>query len=197
MTKAEIIDFFNHHAPDWDANMVRNEEVIKTILDNAGVTAGKSVLDVACGTGVLIPDYLSRGVSSVTAIDIADEMVKIAKNKFTADNVNIICGDIEEACFSHGFDCIVVYNAFPHFPDPEKLVKKLITLLNPDGTLTVAHGMSRERLLLHHSGSAGKISIPLISEEELAGLFKPELDIITKISDEKMYQVVGMNITVK
>lgn len=197
MTKAEIINFFNHHAPAWDADMVRNEEVIKKILDNAGVTAGKSVLDVACGTGVLIPDYLNRGVSSVTAIDIADEMVKIAKNKFTADNVDIICGDIEEACFSHGFDCIVVYNAFPHFPDPERLVKKLISLLNPGGTLTVAHGMSRERLLLHHGGSAGKISIPLISEDELAGLFKPELNVTTKISDAKMYQVVGLNTTVK
>lgn len=193
MTKAEIIDFFNRCAANWDADMVRNEEVINTILDNAGIMSGKTVLDVACGTGVLIPDYLDREVLSVTGIDIADEMVKIAKNKFTADNVEIICGDIEEACFPHGFDCIVVYNAFPHFPDPKRLVKKLISLLNPGGTLTVAHGMSREKLTRHHSGSACKISIPLICEDELAGLFEPELKVTTKISDEKMYQVTGRN----
>ena len=56
----EVIAFFNRLAPDWDAEMIRNDAVIDVILDNARVTGGKDVLDVACGTGVLIPDYLKR-----------------------------------------------------------------------------------------------------------------------------------------
>lgn len=194
MTKSDVIDFFNHYAAGWDADMVRNDDIINLILDNGEIGPGKTVLDVACGTGVLIPDYLKRNVKSVTAVDIADEMVKIAKKKFPQENVEIICGDIEEALFSQGFDCIVVYNAFPHFPEPKRLVKGLISLLNPGGTLTIAHGMSREALMHHHKGPAGKISIPLMSEGELAGLFEPELKVTTKISDERMYQVVGKNI---
>lgn len=51
--------------------MIRNEPVIRTILDNAGIRAGVDVLDVACGTGVLFPDYLARDVHSVTGVDIA------------------------------------------------------------------------------------------------------------------------------
>ena len=70
----DVIEFFDRLAPGWDADMVRREDVIAKILDNAEVSAGKSVLDVACGTGVLIPDYLARGVSGVTAIDIAPSM---------------------------------------------------------------------------------------------------------------------------
>ena len=63
--KKEVIEFFDRLASDWDAGLIRNEEIINTILDNAGVTAGKDVLDVACGTGVLIPDYLKRKVRSL------------------------------------------------------------------------------------------------------------------------------------
>jgi demethylmenaquinone methyltransferase/2-methoxy-6-polyprenyl-1,4-benzoquinol methylase len=70
INQEKIVEFFDRLAPQWDADMIRNDEVINKILDNANVTEGKSVLDVACGTGVLIPDYLERKVSSVTAIDI-------------------------------------------------------------------------------------------------------------------------------
>ncbi len=61
MSKQDIIEFFDGFAPQWDADMVRDEEVIATILDHAGIKTGVSVLDVACGTGVLVPDYLSEG----------------------------------------------------------------------------------------------------------------------------------------
>lgn len=47
----DIIEFFDKYAQGWDEHMIRNEEVIKEILDNAGVRRGSRVLDVACGTG--------------------------------------------------------------------------------------------------------------------------------------------------
>ena len=47
MSKQDIIEFFDGFAPQWDADMVRDEMVITTILDNAGITSGVSVLDVA------------------------------------------------------------------------------------------------------------------------------------------------------
>ena len=51
--KQDVVAFFNRCAPSWDENMIRNEEVITKILDNGGVVKDVSVLDVACGTGVL------------------------------------------------------------------------------------------------------------------------------------------------
>ena len=68
MNKQDVIRFFDRLAPQWDADMVRNETVIAKILDGAGIRSGIHVLDVACGTGVMIPDYLSRGVASVTML---------------------------------------------------------------------------------------------------------------------------------
>lgn len=191
MEKKDIIEFFDMCAPEWDADMIRNDEIINTILDNAKVCAGKDVLDVACGTGVLIPDYLTRKVNSVTAIDISPEMVKIAKKKFQQDNVQIICGDVETQQFERKFDCIVVYNAFPHFSQPENLIKILTVHLKKGGVLTVAHGMSRAQIDRCHAGKASRVSMGLMCEDELAEIFGKHLEVFVKISDEKMYQVAG------
>ena len=118
----DVIAFFDERAGEWDAGMVRSDEKIGRILDNAKVTAGSRVLDIACGTGVLIGDYLRRNVESVTAVDISPEMIRIARKKFPQENVTVLCGDAAQAHFPAPFDCIVIYNAFPHFPEPERLL---------------------------------------------------------------------------
>ena len=194
ISKAEVIRFFDRFAPQWDADMVIDDEITALILDNAGVSKGKHCLDVACGTGVLTPYYLEREVGSVTGVDLSSEMIRIAKSKFTQPNVTLICGDIETQVLGQEFDCVVVYNSFPHFPDPEKLVAVLTGLLAPGGMLTVAHGMSRDRLNLHHSGAASRVSIGLLSVESLGGIFSKHLEVTTLIDNERMYQVAGRRI---
>ena len=189
MEKKDVAEFFDRCAPWWDDDMIRNEILITTILDNAGIKDGMDVLDVACGTGVLFPDYLQRGVESVTGIDISPEMAKIAAQKFP--EVRVICGDVEEAQFDRQFDAVMVYNAFPHFPDPARLIEALARVVKPGGRLSVAHSMSREKLQQHHSGRASKVSIDLIHEKELASLFAPFFDVDVIISNDRMYQVAG------
>lgn len=191
MNKQDVITFFDHYASSWDAKMIRNESVINTILDHGGVSTDCTVLDVACGTGVLFPDYLQRNVKSVTAVDISPEMTRIASRKYPGSPINVICGDIETISLTQRFDCCMVYNAFPHFPDPEHLVATLAFHLAPGGTLSVAHGMSREQINRHHEGTASKVSIGLLSEQELAHIFSKYLEVTTVISNETMYQVCG------
>ena len=191
--KQNVKEFFDQYAPTWDAEMIKDDRKIDLILDNAAVREGKNILDVACGTGVLIPYYLKRKVASVTAIDISPKMCGICADKFSCDErVKVICGDAETEEFGKLFDCIVVYNAFPHFPDPEGLISRLASLLNPRGILTVAHGMSREKIDRHHSGSASTISNGLMTAEELSDLFRKYLSLRLAISNDMMYQVVGV-----
>lgn len=193
MDKKDVIAFFDRCAPSWDAEMVKDDAIIEKILDNAQVGEGMDILDVACGTGVMIPYYLKRNASSVTGIDISPEMAKIAAEKFENEpNVTVIRGDVEEVAFDRKFDRIVVYNAFPHFPNPKHLIKTLSALLKEDGRLTVAHGASREAIDAHHSGSASKVSNGLMRAEELVKLFSPYVDVEVMISNEKMYQVSGV-----
>ena len=157
-------------APSWDAGLIRSDRKINIILDNAGVREGSRVLDVACGTGVLIPDYIRRG-ADVTGIDISPEMIKLAERKYVlGTGVRFICGDVEAADVGQGFDAIVaLQRALPHFPDPERLITHLSGLLAEGGVLTVAHGMSREKIDAHHHGSASKVSMGLMRRRTACG----------------------------
>ena len=191
MRQQDVISFFDRLAPQWDADMIRHDDIISYILDNAQVGPDKDVLDVACGTGVLIPDYLSRNVASVTAVDIAPEMVKICRSKFPQENVTVLCGDVETLPIDKEFDCVMVYNAFPHFPEPARLIERLSSLVKEGGTLTIAHGMSRAQIDNHHSGAASRVSIGLMDENALAAMFRRHLRLTVKISNDRMYQVTG------
>ena len=189
--KKEVIEFFDKCAPGWDACMIRNDDIIQMILDNAGVKKDSKVLDVACGTGVLIPDYLSRDVSAVTAIDISSEMIKIAQSKFKDKRVEFICADVMEYDLCDGYDSVVIYNAFPHFTQPDRLIEILSGKLKAGGRITVAHGMSCEKIDAHHKGRAYKVSDGLMEADRLADIFKKYTNVINVISDDNMYQVVG------
>lgn len=192
MKQKDVIEFFDRMAPRWDADMIRSDSIIEKILDGAQVRAGCDVLDVACGTGVLFPDYLARNVGSITAVDIAPEMVRIAREKFPQENVTVLCADVETVEFDRKFDCVMVYNAFPHFPEPARLIAVLADLLKPGGTLTIAHGMSRAMIDHRHEGPASKVSVGLMSEHALAAIFRRHLQLTVKISDDRMYQVTGV-----
>ena len=193
MEKKDVIEFFDRCAPSWDAEMIKSDVKINKILDNTEVGEGMDILDVACGTGVMFPYYLQRNVASVTGIDISPEMAKIAAAKYAGESkVQVICGDVEEYAFGRKFDRIVVYNAFPHFPYPKRLIKTLAGLLKEDGRLTIAHGMSREAIDGHHSGAASKVSNGLMSAESLKRIFDAHFDVEVVISNRHMYQVSGV-----
>ena len=193
MNKTDVISFFDSIAAGWDSVQADRTEIINRILDNAGIAEGQDVLDVACGTGILFPFYMQRNVASVTGIDISHEMARLAAEKHAdIENIKVICGDVEQTVFDKKFDSIVVYNAFPHFPDPEALIARLSSLLKEGGRLTNAHGDSREKIDDHHKGAASKVSNGLMHAESLKQLFVPFFDVEIMISNDLMYQVTGI-----
>ncbi len=190
MDKDKVVSFFDACAGSWDDELIRNDDVIATILNIAEVKENSTVLDVACGTGVLFPDYLKRKVAAVDAIDISAQMVKKAKAKYP--QINVICGDAEEYCFYKEFDCIIIYNAFPHFINENKLFENLTRYLKQGGRLTVAHGMSRADILKCHSGKASHISKELPNVNVLADSMKAFVNVDVAISNDDMYIVSGV-----
>ena len=189
MDKNQVITFFDKRASDWDCHQERNEETIAFILDKGEITKGKKVLDVACGTGILFSDYLNRG-ADVSGVDISSGMLRIAKKKFP--DIQLICEDAEEYEFEKDYDSVMIYNAFPHFSNPEKLIGNLGKALKIGGRLTVAHGMSEIELAKCHSTVAKNISLPLPSKEKLADMMSEIFAVDVIISDDEKYIVSGL-----
>lgn len=191
MNKNKIISFFNALAPDWDKETIKEAEKINLILDLAGIRKGSSVLDVACGTGVLIQDYLDRQAEYICGVDFSSEMIAAAIKKFkNSHKTELFCDDIESFSSDRKFDCAMIYNAFPHFTNTKAIIRNIASLLKPGGRLTVAHNMGIEMLSKHHSGVAADISRPLITADEMQKLFSEEnLETDVKISEEGIYVV--------
>ncbi len=191
MNKKEVAAYFDRQAPTWDAHMVTDDEKIRLILDAADVKRHSCVPDVACGTGVLFPYYLARDVSRVIGVDLSPEMVRIAARKQHDPRVEVICGDIEALPVHLQCDCCVVYNAFPHFEQPARLIARLARWIRPGGRLTVAHSMGLDALRRHHAGRAEQVSREMLAPGALAGLFAPWFDVLAAAADEEKYLVCG------
>jgi len=88
-----------------------------------------SILDVGCGPGHHTIAFLNQG-KTVTALDVADEMVELTKEKVSQLNKNDECefivSDYMEHEFDKKFDAIAVLGFFDYVSDPVTVLKKLI-----------------------------------------------------------------------
>ena len=190
MDKNVVKEFFNKQAADWDNHCIRKEDIISEIMENCHFEEGMTVLDIACGTGVLFQDYIDRGAEYIAGVDMAEEMVKIAQEKFP--DVDVMCTDGERLDLGEAFDLVMVYNAYPHFNDPEGLMDTLVRSVKPGGRVSIANDLGREALNRHHEERAALVSKQLPEAKELAAMLESYFTIETVIDDERMYQVVGV-----
>lgn len=134
--------FWDKAAKDYDKSSHFDDvnkqsiEKCKTVL-----TGSESVLDIACGTGILsfgIAEY----VSHVTGLDISEEMIKIALGKIPnnlKDKITFKVGDGYDTDFSsESFDTILIFNALHIVKEPETLLRESYRILKKGGHLITA-----------------------------------------------------------
>ncbi|WP_119717859.1 bifunctional 2-polyprenyl-6-hydroxyphenol methylase/3-demethylubiquinol 3-O-methyltransferase UbiG [Cognatilysobacter tabacisoli] len=99
---------------------------------------GARVLDVGCGAGLLSEALASAG-ADVTALDLAPELIKVAKLHRLETGVQVEYREqsveslAEQAPAS--FDAITCMEMLEHVPDPGSIIRACATLLKPGGRL--------------------------------------------------------------
>ncbi|MFT4050510.1 MAG: class I SAM-dependent methyltransferase [Solirubrobacterales bacterium] len=119
------------------AAMIRGAS--ETILDKAAVSAGDTVLDVACGTGNLAIPAAQRG-AIVTAIDITPKLVEICRAEAAAKGLDITIeeGDAEALePADASFDKVISVFGMIFAPQHELAAAEMVRVAKPGGTVAI------------------------------------------------------------
>jgi 2-polyprenyl-6-hydroxyphenyl methylase/3-demethylubiquinone-9 3-methyltransferase len=105
-------------------------------IDQRAALAGKTVLDVGCGGGILAESMAARG-AHVTGIDLSEAALEIAKLHLLesgqrVDYRHIAAEDLAME-ISGGFDVVTCLELLEHVPDPASTVRACAALAKPGG----------------------------------------------------------------
>lgn len=105
-------------------------------IDQLSGLAGKTVLDVGCGGGILSEGMAGRG-AHVTGIDLGAKAIKVAKLHLLESGRQVTYRKIavEELAKQqpHHYDVVTCLEMLEHVPDPASIVTACAKLVKPGG----------------------------------------------------------------
>ena len=107
-------------------------------IDRSVGLAGKKVLDVGCGGGILSEAMAVRG-AKVTGIDLSDRALGVAKLHLLESGQQVeyrkIAAEALAAEMPEAFDIVTCLEMLEHVPDPASTVHACARLVRPGGTV--------------------------------------------------------------
>lgn len=134
---------FNKWAQTYDLNIFSyyffywlNKAILKLLKPKIG----SSLLDVGCGSGILLRHIIDTDATMMlNGIDISDEMLKKAKLKFIGNShIKLYLGSVSKLPFkTNTFDYVTCVQSFHHHPDSLQSMKEMYRVLKPNGKLLI------------------------------------------------------------
>lgn len=108
-------------------------------IEQVAGLAGRRVLDVGCGGGLLSEAMARRG-ATVTGIDMSSESLAIARLHLLESaplevDYREIAAEALAGQAPHSFDIVTCMELLEHVPDPAMLVRTCATLVRPGGSV--------------------------------------------------------------
>jgi ubiquinone/menaquinone biosynthesis C-methylase UbiE len=176
---SRILDQFTRQAaPFAAAAAIRNQEALDRIVQWAGTGPEDTVLDVACGPGLLACAF-ARVAKHATGMDMTPAMLEQARKTQQEQglkNVSWKQGDVYSLPFPDAHFSIVSSRfAFHHLQDPLSALKEMKRVCNPGGKIVVAD-MAPQPAKAAALNAAELLRDPShvrsMPEDELRGLFE-------------------------
>lgn len=140
------IDKFNSIAASWWDQSgefkplhLLNPVRVAYIQEKTNSVAGRKLLDIGCGGGILAEQLAKLG-ADVTGIDLADDSLAVAKLhalESQITNVQYKKESAEEHSYNNQeqYDVVTCLEMLEHVPDPRSVVQAAVSACKPGGTI--------------------------------------------------------------
>ena len=141
-----ILDQFTKQAiPFATAPGIKDEEALKLVVEFSEAGADDTVLDVACGPGLVVCAF-AQVVRHARGIDLTPAMIaqaQVLQNEKRLTNVSWQVGDILPLPYDDAsFSLVVSRYAFHHFLDPDAILVEMRRVCTPGGRVVVIDVMA-------------------------------------------------------
>lgn len=128
--------------PGYLFNAHERERQVLRLLDREGCfpLAGKTILDVGCGTGAWLRDFVKWGANpdDLSGVELLPDRVAIAR-RLCAPGTHITCGSAATLPFADAqLDLVVQASVFTSIPDAglkRQVAAEMLRVLKPDGLI--------------------------------------------------------------
>lgn len=160
--------------------------------------AGKKILDVGCGGGILAESMALRG-ASVCGIDMAESPLAVARlhlieSGAEVDYRHMTAEQLAEQEPGH-YDVVTCMELLEHVPDPSSLVRACATLVKPDGHVFFSTiNRNPKAYLLAIIGAEYLLKLLPKGTHDFAKFIRPsELDTWVRVAGLSLHEIVGLN----
>lgn len=138
MNKTEIIkQNFSRYAELYDTYSYVQSQAGLKLIKITGHGPFRKILDIGCGTGNYTRLLRNKFPSAVIrALDISDEMIKVAQRKLQNQRIDFIVADAEEVTLNEKFDLITSNACFQWFNHLHTTIANYKSLLKEDGIIS-------------------------------------------------------------
>lgn len=150
-------------------------EVKKIVMPLLEKKPDLRILDIGCGTGQLIKE-ISEQYDKVNylGIDVAANMINIAKQSNSGENIKFKVCPVEKFKTEDKFDIIICTHSFPYFPNKEKTLKKIAGMCNKNGRVIIVNSSTNsiKDLIINFFLKATTSEAKYLSIRDMKVLFK-------------------------
>lgn len=117
------------------------ETMVRVIADFAGDRLGGMVLLNVGGSAGIIDDHLAQHFGRVVGIDIDENAIRFAQERYSRPNLELRLGDALQLDFPEAsFDVVVCSQVYEHVPDAARMMAEIHRVLKPGGVCYFAAG---------------------------------------------------------
>ena len=189
----DTAEYYDSMVSFWDDDFPEEQFARHVAATLSVPRSGGFVLDVGCGGGGMFRELAGCGASEIHGIDLSGKMVELARRRAEHDPRITVAQEDFLRHFMPGYDVIMAFAVYDHFPDPDAFIYHAHTLLRRGGRLTVAFPNDWEETNLLNEELPPGITRRIASADREVLRWENHFKVDCVCGSERIYLISGLS----